>query len=117
MEHRTKLINTGSIPTFPTFLLAAQLAALTMDIEALTAYGTPELALSLKDPATREKTLNMLKSMTAPQARILGGLQKGDTARLAWVQHWPAGLDNRCVDTMTLKDGKWRSTESACQSE
>jgi hypothetical protein len=98
-------------------LLAAQQAQLAMDYKALLNYASPELASFLKDPGTRENNLRMLKGITPPRARILGGLRNGDRARLYWVQHWPEALDNRCIDTLVLKDGKWRSIESACQAE
>ena len=100
-----------------TDLLALQRAKLAMDFAALSAYASPELAAFLQDPAARAKNLAMLKSMTAPQARIVGGLRNGDRATIYWVQQWPAALDSRCVDTLVLKDGKWRSSESVCQSE
>ncbi len=100
-----------------TDLLAAQKAQLAMDYNALLPYASPETASFLKDPSKREKNLQMLKSMTPPQAKILGGLRTGDKARVYWLQQWPESLDNRCIDTLVLKDGKWCSTESACQAE
>jgi len=98
-------------------LLAAQQATLAMDYGALASYASPELAALLRDASTRAKNLEMLKKMTAPRARILGGLRNGDRARVYWAQQWPAGLDSRCVDTLVLRDGTWRSIESACQAE
>ena len=98
-------------------LQAAQQAALAMDYAVISAYASPELATYLQDSSKRADRLKMLKSMTPPQTRILGGLRNSDKARVYWVQQWPAALDNRCVDTLVLKDGKWRSIESACQSE
>jgi hypothetical protein len=98
-------------------LLALQRAKLAMDHGALAAHASSELAAFLEDAGTRGKNLEMLKSMTPPQSRILGGLRTGDTARVYWAQQWPAGLDNRCVESLVLQDGKWRSTESQCQSE
>jgi hypothetical protein len=98
-------------------LLAAQQATLAMDYGALAPYASPELAALLRDVRTRDKNLKMLKNMTAPRARILGGLRNGDKARIYWAQQRPAGLDSRCVDTLVLTDGKWRSVESACQAE
>ncbi|MEO7158006.1 MAG: hypothetical protein ABI039_10610 [Vicinamibacterales bacterium] len=100
-----------------TDLLALQRAKLAMDYAALSAYASPELAALLQDAAARPKNLTMLKGMTAPQARVVGGLRSADRATIYWVQQWPSALDNRCVDTLVLKDGKWRSIESACQSE
>jgi hypothetical protein len=88
-----------------------------MDYVALSAYASPELAAFLQDAAARTTNLTMLKGMTAPQARIVGGLRNADRATISWVQQWPSALDNRCVDTLVLKDGKWRSIASACQSE
>jgi hypothetical protein len=98
-------------------LLALQQAKLAMDYGRILAYASPELASFLQDPGARQNNLAMLKGMTSPQARILGGLRKGDTARVYWVQQWPAGIDSRCVDSLLLKDGQWRSIESACQGE
>ncbi len=71
----------------------------------------------LQDAGARAKNLAIVKSMTAPQARIVGGLKTGDRATVYWVQQFPSAVDNRCVDAMVFKDGKWRSVESACQSE
>jgi hypothetical protein len=65
----------------------------------------------------RAKNLARLKSMTAPQARLVGGLKTGDRALISWVQQYPSATDNRCVDDMVSKDGKWPSNESACQGE
>jgi hypothetical protein len=96
-----------------TDLLAMQKAKLAMDVATMTAYGTPEMAKELKD----KQTLQMYKSMTSPQARVLGGLKTGDKARVYWIAVWPAGLDNRCVDSMILSGGKWRTTATACQAE
>jgi hypothetical protein len=100
-----------------TDLLALQRAKLAMDYATLQAYASAELATFLQDAGARAKNLAMLKSMTAPQSRIVGGLKTGDRALIYWVQQYPAALDNRCVDAMVLKDGKWRSNESACQAE
>jgi hypothetical protein len=100
-----------------TDLLALQRAKLAMDYATLLAYASADLATFLQDEGARAKNLAMLKSMTAPQARIVGGLKTGDRALIYWVQQYPSALDNRCVDVMVLKDGKWRSNESACQGE
>src|SRR5262245_13993229 len=96
---------------------AFQQAKLAMNLSALTALGSPALADSLKDAGARTGTVQMLKSMTPPQSKVLGGLRRGDTARLYWAQQWPAAADSRCIETLVLKDGKWRSTDSACQAE
>jgi hypothetical protein len=96
---------------------AFQQAKLAMNLSALTALGSPALADLLKDAAARTGNLQMLKSMTPPQSRVLGGLRRGDSARLYWAQQWPAAADSRCIETLVLKDGKWRSTDSACQAE
>jgi len=96
---------------------AFQQAKLAMNVSALTALGAPALADSLKDAGARTGILQMLKSMTPPQSKVLGGLRRGDTARLYWAQQWPAAADSRCIETLASKDGKWRSTDSACQAE
>ena len=96
---------------------ALQQAKLAMNLSALTAIASPALADALKDARARAGTLQMLKSMTPPQSRVLGGLRRGESARLYWAQQWPAAADSRCIETLVLKDGKWRSTESACQAE
>jgi hypothetical protein len=88
-----------------------------MDYATLQAYASPELTTFLQDAGARTKNLQMLKNMTAPQARIIGGLKTGDRATIYWIQQFPSALDNRCVDAMVLQSGKWRSMESACQSE
>ena len=98
-------------------LLTLQRAKFAMDLATLQAYASPELATFLKDAGARAKNLQMLKSMTAPQARVIGGLKTGDRAALYWVQQFPSALDQRCVDVMALQAGKWRSIESTCQSE
>jgi hypothetical protein len=100
-----------------TDLLALQRAKLAMDYATLQAYASDDLATFLRDAGARAKNLQMLKSMTAPQVRVVGGLKTGDRATIYSVQQFPSALDNRCVDTMVLKDGKWRVIESACQSE
>ena len=96
---------------------AFQQAKLTMNLSTLTALGTPDLADFLKDAGARAGNLQMLKSMTPPQSKVLGGLRRGDNARLYWAGQWPANADSRCIETLVLKDGKWRSTASACQAE
>jgi hypothetical protein len=96
---------------------AFQQAKLAMNLSALTALGTPALADLLKDPGARTGNLQMLKSMTPPESKVLGGLRHGDAARLYWAQQWPAAANSRCIETLVLKDGKWRSTNSACQAE
>lgn len=98
-------------------LLALQRARLAMDYPTLQAYASPELTTFLQDAGARTKNLQMLKSMTPPQARIIGGSRRGERATIYWIQQFPSALDNRCVETMVLKDGKWRSVDSACQSE
>jgi hypothetical protein len=100
-----------------TDLLAVQRAKLAMDYATLQAYASAELTTFLQDASARTKNLQMLKSMTAPQARIIGGLRTGDRATIYWIQQFPSALDNRCVDAMVFQGGKWRSMESACQSE
>ena len=96
---------------------AFQQAKLAMNVSALTALGSPDLVNFLKDAGARAGNLQMLKSMTPPQSKVLGGLRRGDNARLYWAQQWPAAADSRCIETLVLKDGKWRSTASACQAE
>ena len=94
-------------------LIAAEQAKLAMDLKALSQYASDDLLAFVKG----SKELQLLKGMTAPQRRILGGLRTGETARIHWVQQRPNALEMRCVDTMVLKGGRWRSTESVCQSE
>jgi hypothetical protein len=106
---------TGGQPA--TDLLAAMQAKRNMDYAALANYASPDMAAFLSDAAARPKNLKMLQSMTSPQARMLGGLRQGDKAFVYWQQIWPDALDNRCIDEMILKDGKWRSIDSACQPE
>lgn len=98
-------------------LEAALQAKRSMDYATLSAYASPELAEFLSDAAARPKNLKMLQGMTSPQARMVGGLRQGERAQVYWVQIWPDALDNRCIDDMILKDGKWRSLASACQAE
>lgn len=98
-------------------LLAVQRAKLAMDYTALQAYASPELITFLQDEGARPKNLEMLRQMTSPRARIVGGLRNGDRATIYWVQQFPSARDNRCVDTMELRDGTWRSVDSACQAE
>jgi len=96
---------------------AFQQAKLTMNVSALTTLGSADLTNFLKDAGARAGNLQMLKSMTPPQSKVLGGLRRGDSARLYWAGQWPANPDSRCIETLVLKDGKWRSTASACQAE
>jgi hypothetical protein len=96
---------------------AFQQAKLAMNVTALTALGSPEFANMLKDAGSRAGNLQMIKSMTPPQSKVIGGLRRGDNAKLYWAQQWPAAADSRCIETLVLKDGKWRSTASACQAE
>jgi hypothetical protein len=98
-------------------LQAAQEAKRKMDFASLSAYGSPDLATFLQDKAARQKNLEMLKGMTSPQMRILGGVRSGDRARVYWVAVWPDALDSRCIDDMVFQGGKWRSVATACQAE
>lgn len=98
-------------------LLALQQAKFAMDFAALSALGSSDLTAFLADSGARAKNLAMLKSMTSPQSRVLGGLRSGEKALVYWAQLWPAALNNRCIETMELRAGRWRSIESACQPE
>lgn len=100
-----------------TDLLALLAARRAKDYNALLPYSPPDVVALLKDSAQRDANLKMFASMTPPQAKILGGWQKGDEARLYWRQQWPAGIDSLCIEQMKLVSGKWQSIESACQSE
>src|SRR5262249_46701178 len=57
---------------------AFQQAKLAMNVSALTALGSPELVNALKDAGQRAGNLQMLKSMTPPQSKRLGGLRQRD---------------------------------------
>ncbi len=98
-------------------LQIAQEAARKMDFATISACASSDLAEFLRDAAKRPKNLEMLRNMTAPQVRIVGGLRNGDRARVSWVAIRPGSPNNRCVDDMELKDGKWRSASSACAAE
>jgi hypothetical protein len=98
-------------------LQAALQAMRALDYATLATYAAPELATLLRDPATRSKNLKQLQQMTPPESRIIGGLRKGDTAEVYWVQIWPDALDNRCVEDLVLEAGRWRSVATACTPE
>ena len=100
-----------------TDLLAALQATRTMGFAALSSDASSELATFLNNAAAHPKNLKLLQGITSPKSRIAGGLRQGDSAQVYWIQIWPAARDNRCVDDLILKDGKWRSVASACQSE
>ena len=88
-----------------------------MDFAALSSYASSELATFLNDAAAHPKNLKLLHGITSPKSRLAAELRQGDSAQVYWIKIWPAARDNRCVDDLILKDGKWRSFARACQSE
>ena len=97
--------------------LAAQKAMREMDYKTISSYASKEMAEFLQDESKRERNLAFLKQMTAPSARLLGGIRNGSEATLYWLKENPSGLDSRCVETLVLQGERWRTTASACQGE
>jgi hypothetical protein len=77
------------------------------------------MAEFLNDAGQREKRMVLLQANAGDSQQIVNGLRKRDEARVYWIKKWknPKLRNLRCTDTMSLRNGTWRSMESNCAAE
>jgi hypothetical protein len=100
-------------------LIAALDAMRKQDLAVLRNHASPELAAILNDADKRESTLEFMQRLAGDSQQIVNGLQNGNKASVYWLKKWkdPKVRNGRCIDTMVLLDGKWRSSLSNCATE